>query len=225
MIVSLAGRTATPVAQPVPVRSGGFGGVDGLRSYLRAHAIDLVVDATHPYAARMSANAALACTAVPLLALRRPAWLEQPGDRWRMVESSAEAVVQLGREPRHVFLALGRQEVMAFEAAPWHRYLIRSVDPIEPPLAVPNAAYILDRGPFPVEAERRLLADHGIQAIVAKNSGGEATYGKIIAARELGIEVLLIRRPAKPDVPTATTVQAMVELVKGHGRALAKRGE
>lgn len=212
--LSLAGRTENPVAQGVPVRVGGFGGAEGLAAYLIENRIDLLVDATHPYAARISANAAEAAklTGIPAIALRRPAWERQPGDRWTLVESPAEAAALLGASPRKVFLALGRQELLPFEAAPQHAYVVRSVDPVEPPLAVPHADYILARGPFSEADDRALLEAHSIDAIVSKNSGGQATYGKIAAARALGIEVFLISRPTLPDMPSGRSVDDVVAL-------------
>ncbi|MDX8467482.1 cobalt-precorrin-6A reductase [Mesorhizobium sp. VK23B] len=224
--LSLAGRTESPVAQGVPVRTGGFGGAEGLAAYLGQERIQLLIDATHPYAARISANAAEAAsqTGVPILALRRPGWEPVAGDRWTLVDSVAEAAQALGAAPRRVFLAIGRQEASAFEVAPQHRYLIRSVDPIEPKLAVPDATYILSRGPFPEANERVLLETHGIDAIVSKNSGGEATYGKIAAARALGIEVIMVRRPPLPDVPSAETVDQLAEMVDHFFGPVAERG-
>jgi precorrin-6A/cobalt-precorrin-6A reductase len=212
--LSLAGRTENPVAQGVPVRIGGFGGAEGLAAYLKDNRIDLLIDATHPYAARISANAAEAAksTGVPAIALRRPAWQQQPGDRWTLVDSAAEAATRLGDRPRKIFLALGRQELLPFEAAPHHSYVVRSVDPVEPPLAVPHASYILARGPFSEANDRALLEAHGIDAIVSKNSGGQATYGKIAAARALGIEVFLISRPLLPDMPSGASVYEFVAL-------------
>jgi precorrin-6A/cobalt-precorrin-6A reductase len=212
--LSLAGRTENPVAQGVPVRVGGFGGAEGLAAYLTQNRVDLLVDATHPYAARISANAAEAArlAGIPAFALRRPAWQQRPGDRWAPVESAAEAVTTLGSAPRKIFLALGRQELAPFEAAPHHAYLIRSVDPVEPPLAVPDATYILARGPFSEANDRALLEIHGIDAIVSKNSGGQATYGKIAAARKLGIEVFLIRRPPLPELPSGADVEEVLAL-------------
>jgi precorrin-6A/cobalt-precorrin-6A reductase len=213
--LSLAGRTQNPVEHAVPVRSGGFGGADGLARYLREERIAMLIDATHPYAARISANAAKAADAagVRIIALRRPAWTSIAGDRWREVDTVADTVDALGDHPRTVFVALGRQELAPFEGAPQHAYLIRSVDPIEPPLGVPNARYLLARGPFLEEAERVLLSDDGVDAIVAKNSGGEATYGKVAAARTLGIEVILVRRPALPEVDSVETVADAVAAV------------
>jgi precorrin-6A/cobalt-precorrin-6A reductase len=208
--LSLAGRTAHPAALPVPVRSGGFGGVAGLVDYLKAEHIDALIDATHPYAAVISANAAQAAriTGVPLLALRRQSWAKVDGDRWTEVADMNEAVHALGDKPRRVFLALGRKEVAPFAQAPQHHYLVRSVDPIDPPLAVPHAEYIRARGPFSEDDERALLADRGIDVIVSKNSGGSATYGKIAAARARGIGVIMLRRPTLPEVPAVETVDA-----------------
>lgn len=210
--LSLAGRTRAPADQPVPVRVGGFGGAEGLAAYLRQKGVSILIDATHPYAAQISRNAAEAAeiSGVPLVALRRPAWLWQPGDRWIEVDSVANAVNALGELPRKAFLTLGRQELLPFEAAPQHHYLVRSVDPVEPPLSVPSAVYLTARGPFGQADEARLLLDHGIEVIVAKNSGGPASYGKIAAARDLGIEVVLIRRPDLPEVPSVETVEEML---------------
>lgn len=226
ILLSLAGRTENPVEQPVPVRTGGFGGAQGLADWLAGHKTDLLIDATHPYAARISANAAEAAriSGVPIFALRRPGWKTVDGDRWTLVENGEEAVAALGQTSRRVFLALGRQEVAAFETAPQHAYVIRSVDPIEPPLGVPDATYILARGPFAEADERALLGAHRIDVIVAKNSGGQATYGKIAAARQLGIEVILFRRPHLPDVPSAPDVSAMAEMVDHFATPAEKRG-
>ncbi|WP_214472892.1 cobalt-precorrin-6A reductase [Mesorhizobium sp. dw_380] len=217
--LSLAGRTESPVAQGVPVRSGGFGGAKGLATYLGEAGIDLLIDATHPYAARISANAAQAArmVRVPIFALRRPGWEPVEGDRWTDVDTVGDSVQALGPAPRRVFLALGRQEVAAFEAAPQHHYLIRSVDPVEPQLAVPDASYLLARGPFREPDERALLREQRIDVVVSKNSGGAATYGKIAAARALDIEVIMVRRPDLPDVPSAETVEALAAIVNQFG--------
>ena len=210
--VSLAGRTSLPLAQAVPVRVGGFGGIVGLVGYLGRERIDAIVDATHPYADTMSRNAALASETanIPLIALRRPPWKQVAGDLWSEMASTRDAVACLGVVPRRVFLALGRQEVRAFEAAPQHTYLVRSVDPLVPPLAVPRAEHRLGRGPFLEEAEREMLVNHCTEVIVSKNSGGTATYGKIAAARELGLKVLLLRRPELPVVPEVPRPEAVL---------------
>jgi len=224
--LSLAGRTESPVAQGVPVRSGGFGGAEGLAAYLRETRIDLLIDATHPYAAQISSNAAQAArlTGVPIIALRRPGWEPVEGDRWTLVDTVGNAVQALGEAPRRAFLALGRQEVAAFEAAPQHHYLIRSVDPVEPKLAVPDADYLLSRGPFRQDDERMLLENHRIDVVVSKNSGGAATYGKIAAARALRIEVVMVRRPTLPEVPSAETVEALAAMINHFVEPAAERG-
>ncbi|MEJ2624378.1 MAG: cobalt-precorrin-6A reductase [Pseudolabrys sp.] len=208
--LSLAGRTAAPAAQAVPVRSGGFGGKAGLAAYLTEHHIDALIDATHPFAANISANAAQAVTTtgVPLLTLQRPPWQMIAGDRWIDVNDVDEAVGALGATPRRVFLAIGRQDVNAFVAAPQHAYVVRSIDPVEPPLALPHAEYSLARGPFDTSAECELITTRGIGIVVAKNSGGEATYGKIAAARALRLPVVMIRRPPAPTGPTVATIDA-----------------
>jgi precorrin-6A/cobalt-precorrin-6A reductase len=210
--LSLAGRTSRPAGQSAPVRVGGFGGVDELASYLASSRINLLVDATHPYAARISAHAAAAArqAAVPLLAIRRPAWTATATDRWTIVGTVADAIRALGQAPRRVFLTIGRTEVGAFAAAPQHHYLVRSVDPVEPPIAVPRAEYLVARGPYTTGDERVLLAQHRIEVLVAKNSGGAATYGKIVAARELEIEVVMLQRPVLPYAPAVETVEAAV---------------
>jgi precorrin-6A/cobalt-precorrin-6A reductase len=211
IVLSLAGRTAAPAEQPVPVRIGGFGGSEGLVAYLAAQRVGLLIDATHPYAATMSANAAEAAgrAKVRLLALRRPPWTAMAGDRWIEVDTIREAVDALGPAPRRAFLAVGR-DIDAFAAAPHHDYLIRSVDPINPPLGVPHATYVSARGPFSEADDRELLTRHKTDVVVAKNSGGDATYGKIAAARSLGIDVVMVRRPVLPAVTAVETVQGAV---------------
>lgn len=224
--LSLAGRTEKPAPQPVPVRTGGFGGADGLAAYLAGQGINLLIDATHPYAARISANAAVASekAGVKLIALRRTGWQSVAGDRWTPVENAQAAVTALGDKGRNVFLALGRQELAPFEAAPQHSYLIRSVDPVTPPLDVPNARYILGRGPFDETEEAEMLSAAGIEAIVSKNSGGSASYGKIAAARALGIEVVMLQRPVLPDVMSGGSAEDVYAMAV-HALGLAKRGE
>ena len=224
--LSLAGRTLDPAPQPVPVRSGGFGGVDGLADYLETQEVDLVVDATHPFARQITANARAASetAGVPLLRLERLGWDQVDGDCWMRVGSVTEAVDALGEVPRRVFLAIGRQEARAFDVAPQHHYLVRSVDPVDPPLAAPKVDYILARGPFAVEAEVELLKGHGIDIVVAKNSGGEATYGKIVAARILGLPVVLIERNVDNDATRAETVEDALPLIDHLLASGRKRG-
>jgi len=210
--LSLAGRTASPLAQVVPMRRGGFGGIAGLAQYLLDNEINALIDATHPYASAISAHAFRAAseTSTPMISLRRAPWQAVVGDRWTDVLDAGEAVGALGIKAKNVFLAVGRQEIAHFASAPQHHYLIRSVDPVEPPLAVPNTRYIIARGPFEEDQERALLLAHAIDVIVAKNSGGRATYGKIVAARQLGIPVMLLRRPPELEVPAVATVSAAI---------------
>jgi precorrin-6A/cobalt-precorrin-6A reductase len=224
--LSLAGRTASPAAQPVPVRIGGFGGTDGLADYLTVERIDALIDATHPYAATISANAARAAQRanVPLLALRRPPWIAVAGDCWIEVADVTGAVHALAGAPRRVFVALGRNELHPLADAPQHYYLVRSIDPVDPPLPVPFADYINARGPFDEADERALLIKHRIEIILAKNSGAGASYGKIAAARALGLAVILLRRPLLPDVPATETLDEVLRWLDHALTVSAARG-
>ena len=226
MTLSLAGRTASPAPQPVPVRIGGFGGAEGLAEYLKAEHIDALIDATHPYAAIIAANAAKAAfaTNVPLLALRRAPWVPVTGDRWIAADTLREAIAKIGGEPRRVFLALGRKDLAAFEAAPQHDYLIRSVDPVDPPLKLPRAQYIESRGPFTEANDRALMERHRTEVVVAKNSGGESTYGKIAGARALGIDVVMLRRPSLPHVTSVESIDDAVRWIDHRAAPGAERG-
>ncbi len=196
------------------MRVGGFGGASGLAAFLEAQAIDVLIDATHPYAAQISANAADAAARVrvPLLAIERPPWKPERGDRWAEVADMPAAVAALGTAPRRVFLALGRNELRPFEAAPQHFYVVRSVDLVEPALALPDAIYLTGRGPFNEAAEHALLVQHRIDVIVAKNSGGEATYGKIAAGRRLGLPVIMLQRPPRRAGAAENVEEALARL-------------
>ncbi|HVW57518.1 MAG TPA: cobalt-precorrin-6A reductase [Rhizobiaceae bacterium] len=224
--LSLAGRTRDPASQPVPVRVGGFGGAEGLARHLVESGTTILIDATHPFAARISANAAIAArqSGIHAIALHRPEWMPVKGDRWTVVESIEKGIAALAKRPRRVFVTLGRQELMPLVSAPEHFYLIRSVDPVEPPLDLPHANYILARGPFPDGAERDLLRTYRIDAILAKNSGGDATYGKIAAARALGIEVIIVRRPPTPNMAVAATIEEVLAMLNDHLTSPAERG-
>ncbi len=207
--LSLAGRTASPAGQGVPVRSGGFGGAAGLANYLVNEPVDVLIDATHPYASVISANAIAAArkSDVLFVALRRPPWVPVAGDRWSEVSDVREAVRMLGQAPRCVFVTLGRNELTPFKDAPQHHYLIRSVDPVDPPLPLPRVSYVTGRGPFSEADDGALMAAHRIDVVIAKNSGGAATYGKIAAARTLGIGLIMLRRPPVPAAPAVATVE------------------
>lgn len=212
--------------QPVPVRIGGFGGAMALADFLKAGGYGLLIDATHPFAERISKNAGIAAkaAAVAAIALRRPEWQRLRGDRWRKAQSIPAAIAALGQSPRHVFLATGRQSAHHAEAAPQHHYLIRSVDPVERTLRLPNAIYILDRGPFTLESECTLLRQHHIDVIIAKNSGGSATYAKIEAARLLGIEVMMIARAPSPIITSVESVEAALASIDHLFPPAMKRG-
>ncbi len=224
--LSLAGRTASPAAQPVPVRVGGFGGAEGLANYLVSERIDALIDATHPYANVISANAVAAArrSGVPLVALRRPPWVAVSGDRWIEVSDVREAMHALDQTPRRVFVALGRNELAPFCNAPQHYYLIRSVDPVDPPLPLSHVGYVTGRGPFSEAEDRGLMAEHRIDVVVAKNSGGPATYGKIAAARALGVDVIMLRRPAAPDGAAVATIEDAIAWLDHALTSTAARG-
>jgi precorrin-6A/cobalt-precorrin-6A reductase len=210
--LSLAGRTSNPRTQPVRIRSGGFGGVDGLTAWLAQEATGTVVDATHPYADQISSHAVAACErlTIPLATILRPAWQPEPGDQWLTVASADAAAEALGREPRRIFLSLGRLELGAFASSPHHHYLARTVDRPESITLPRDTRLILDRGPFDEQAETALLEQENIDVLVSKNSGGAATYAKIAAARKLGIPVVMIARPHKPHGHVVENADAAV---------------
>jgi len=214
-VFSYAGRTGKPVTQPLPTRIGGFGGAEGLAHYLSAEGITHLVDATHPFAAGMNRNAiaASAATGVPLLAFERPPWSAGPGDDWRMVADTEAAVAALPDTPARVFLAIGKQTLAPFAVKPQHHYLLRLVDPPEGSLPLPDAEAVIARGPFSEEDDLRLLTDHGIGWIVAKNSGGAGAEAKLLAARKLGLPVVMIDRPKLPGRATAGTVGEVMEWI------------
>ncbi|MFD4315835.1 cobalt-precorrin-6A reductase [Streptomyces sp. NPDC058548] len=203
---SLAGRVASPRLPEGEVRIGGFGGVDGLVEWIGGHAVDAVIDATHPFAGRISFNAARAAATahVPLLALRRPGWVPGEGDDWRPVASLEAAAGALDGLGERVFLTTGRMGLAAFADRPeW--FLVRSVDAPEAPMPA-RTEILLDRGPFTLDGEREILARHRIDVLVTKDSGGAATAPKLTAAREAGVPVVVVRRPSVPEgVPVAAT--------------------
>jgi precorrin-6A/cobalt-precorrin-6A reductase len=216
--LSLAGRTKAPALPDIPCRIGGFGGVDGLINYLRDEKIDVLIDATHPFAEQISAHARAAAhaTKTPFAVFTRPGWTPQAGERWRELPDTARAADAIGREPRRVFLTVGRLQLAAFEAAPQHDYLIRTIDPPKLPPALPRYQLLLARGPFAFEDEVKLMRAAGIEILVTKNSGGEATRAKLDAARALGVEVLMINRPPNADAPTCETLDAVLQFLERH---------
>jgi precorrin-6A/cobalt-precorrin-6A reductase len=214
VVSSLAGRTADPVLPPGEVRIGGFGGAEGLAGWLREHPVRALVDATHPFAAAITAHAARAAadTGTPVLRLQRPGWREVSGDHWRWVDSlaaAAEAVAGFA----HVFLTTGRTGLGAF-AGLTQEVLVRSVDPPEPPLP-PRTTVVLERGPFSVADELALLREHAVDVVVTKDSGSSLTEAKLTAARELGIPVVVVRRPPLPaGMPVVETVEDALDWLR-----------
>ncbi|MFF0300507.1 cobalt-precorrin-6A reductase [Streptomyces sp. NPDC004562] len=213
---SLAGRVASPRLPPGEVRVGGFGGVEGLTAWLGEHRVDVLIDATHPFAGTISFHAARAAATahVPLLALRRPGWTPVAGDDWHDVGSLEEAAHLLPALGRRVFLTTGRMGLAAFAALdePW--FLVRSVDAPEAPHP-PRMRVLLDRGPFTLDGERELLRSHRIDVVVTKDSGGSATAPKLTAAREAGVPVVVVRRPPVPDgVPVVADPEAAARWIR-----------
>ncbi len=217
-LLSLAGRTQNPTPAPIPCRVGGFGGVEGLATFLRDHQFDALIDATHPFAAQISANAraASAASSVPLLVFSRPAWAPNEGDDWSEVGGVAEAVAALGAKPRRVFLTHGRLQLAAFAAAPQHFYLVRAIDRPEELRLLPHHKFISARGPFTLEGERDIMRAERIEFLVSKNSGGGATAAKLVAARELKIPVVLIARPQAEGAEEAARLADVLDWIEAH---------
>ena len=224
VVTSLAGRTRAPAHLPGLRRTGGFGGAQGLARYLREESIDLVVDATHPFAAGITQNAAMACAeaGVQRLVLARPPWTPQAGDRWIEAADAAGAAAALPGLAKRAFLSTGRGELGAFSGLSDLWFLVRLID--RPPVLLPLHDYelVLARGPFTVEDEKELLQKHEIGAVVSKNSGSSATYAKVEAARALGLPVVIIRRPVLPDGEAVTTVEAALAWVEARCPAPAR---
>jgi precorrin-6A/cobalt-precorrin-6A reductase len=209
VITSLAGRTSAPARLPGAVRVGGFGGAAGLAGYLMENRVAAMVDATHPYAARMGWNAAAAArrSGVPLLRLDRPAWEPEPGDDWRRFESIPALAAALPSLGTHALITLGGADLDGLLDVTGIALTIRSIDA---PVGLgdkPWISLILDRGPFDLDGEVSLLSARGIDVLVSRNAGGAATVAKLIAARRLGIPVAMLARPDRPRVETAGTVE------------------
>jgi len=209
-ITSLAGRTRKPSVPLGDFRVGGFGGVAGLASYLRGEQIDLLIDATHPFASQISFNAANAATEVGVtrLMLIRPPWEKVSGDRWIEVDSVEAAAASVANQPQRVFLTVGRQELATFAHLEKIWFLMRMIDPPSDDALVPPGMILCDRGPFTLNNERQILIHNNIDTIVSKNSGGDATKPKIIAARELGVKIVMVNRPAIPPGKQVPDVDA-----------------
>jgi precorrin-6A/cobalt-precorrin-6A reductase len=228
-ISSLAGRLTEPKLPVAEVRIGGFGGADGLAAWLGAQQIAAVVDATHPFATGIGAAAVQACeqTGLPLLRLERPGWTERPDDRWHWVADLSEAAQVAPKLGRRVLLAIGRQGVEAFSTVDDVWFLIRCIEPPAGDLP-PHHELLLDRGPFTLAGELALIDQHGVEVIVTKDSGGSATDAKLVAARERGLPVIMVRRPSRPDTisaPDAESALAWVRSVLGVAGELPHEGD
>ena len=215
VVSSLAGRVSNPALPVGAVRSGGFGGVEGLARYLVEEQVAAVVDATHPFAATISAHAVAACgqVGVPVLGLRRPGWTEGPDDRWQRVpDITAAADAVAGSAAGTVFLTTGKRDLAAFAGDGAHEYLVRVVDPPDGPMP-PRTSVLLDRGPYEVAGERALMLAHQVTVLVTKDSGGALTVAKLAAARELGVQVVMVDRPPGAGYPSVPTVEAALDWV------------
>jgi precorrin-6A/cobalt-precorrin-6A reductase len=209
VITSLAGRVSNPRLPAGQVRIGGFGGPDALARWLGEHRVAAVVDATHPFAERISASALRACAraGVPLLRLERPGWRERPGDRWTWAPDLDAAAAALPGHGERAFLTTGRQGLAAFAGLAGTWCLIRTVEPPDPPLP-PLHELLLDRGPYTLEGELALIDRHRIDVLVTKDSGGSHTEAKLDAARARGLAVIVVARPPRPAGASVTSVDA-----------------
>ena len=219
-IYSYAGRTKIPLPHQLPTRIGGFGGAEGLADFIKQEHITHVIDATHPFAAEMSRHAVAACTAtnIPLIALERAPWSHAPGDNWIDVPDIDAAVAALPDQPSRVFLAIGRQHIAPFAAKPQHAYLLRFVDASDGALPLPQAELIVARGPFMLDGECELMRSRRTEWIVARNSGGAGARAKIDAARELGLPVIMIARPALPERQRVDSVDEVMAWLHHNAR-------
>jgi precorrin-6A/cobalt-precorrin-6A reductase len=222
---ALAGRTSRPGPIPGRVRIGGFGGALGLAGYLAEQKVDRLIDATHPFAAGISEAARLACEAaqVPRLILQRPPWRRHPLDRWIDVDSLEAAAAVVGRVGRRAWLTVGAGAIASFAEADSVRFLVRLVDPPRERLPLRFHEVVLGRGPFTLAAERHLLQRHAIDVVVCKASGGAATEAKLIAARELSLPVIMVRRPPPPPGAAVETIEAALDWLAGGERTPAQQ--
>ena len=221
LVSSLAGRVRDPRLPAGEVRVGGFGGVPGLVDWLRDQRVDLVVDATHPYAATMQANAATACgrLGLPRLRLARAGWRARDGDRWHWVDGLAEGAAVLPSLGTRVFLTTGRQGLAVFAGLDRLWFLVRCVDQPSGPMPA-RCEVLLARGPYRREEERALMERYGVEVLVTKDSGGPLTAGKLEAARDLRLPVVVVRRPPPPPGPSVATAEeatGWVERLIAHG--------
>jgi precorrin-6A/cobalt-precorrin-6A reductase len=215
VLSSLAGRVSNPALPAGKTRIGGFGGVEGLRSFLESQRFHAVVDATHPFAATITRHSATACAGlVPLLVVQRPGWRAEPGDAWSWAATiEAAAAAAAASSDGTIFLTTGRRDLAAFAADAAHHYLVRTVEPPDPPTPG-DMELLLDRGPYTLDGERALLRQHDVTMLITKNSGGSMTAAKLEAARSLGVPVVVVERPPLPAgvrvVDSVTAARAWV---------------
>ncbi len=215
-LYSLAGVTKTPVLPSCEVRIGGFGGVSGLATFMKANRVSALIDATHPYAATISNNAVQAAnsTQTPFLRYERAQWKANNQDKWQSFETVGAAAKSLPQNGSKVFLAIGKKEISPFKTNRKDHFIIRSVEDIDNKELPPNAQVILDRGPFDLSAERTLLLAREIDLLVCKNSGGTASFAKLEACRELNIKVLMVKRPELFDAPTFNDIDEVLPALR-----------
>lgn len=202
VIVSLAGRTCQPSIKGAKIVTGGFGGVNGLIAYLQREKIDFVVDATHPFATQISQQVKIATSRlnIPQVTLTRGDWSPTTGDNWYEVDNyqrAAEIIPELGK--KRIFLTIGRQQLTEFAHLSSFWFLMRMIETPTNPTKLPPGEILLQRGPFTVVEERSLLEKHQIELIVSKNSGGKSTVAKVIAARQLKLPIVMIKRPQQGE--------------------------
>lgn len=216
VVASLAGATRAPDPLPVPTRVGGFGGAAGFRSYVQEAGVKAVLDATHPFAEQITARTAQVCAnmGLPYLYCCRPAWTPEPGDDWTQIAREEDAASHIP-EGATVFLGTGRQTLQRFANLEGRRVICRQIDPPTGPFPFEGGEFLIGRPPFPVARERALFAALGVDWIVVKNAGGAPSRTKLTAAADLGIPVLMIKRPPPPDAPCVATVEAALDWVKG----------
>lgn len=215
-IASLSGATRTPQATGLPTRIGGFGGEAGFRRFLAERSVSAVLDATHPFAHRISGRTARVCAelGIAYCQLLRPEWAAGPGDRWTHIDREEDAAKHVPAGAT-VFLATGRQTLDRFANLGHCRLICRQIDPPDGPFPYPNGEFLVGRPPFPVEEEEALFSRLGVGWLVVKNAGGAAPRSKLIAARNLGIDVAMIRRPPQPDAPRVETVAEALAWIGG----------
>jgi len=216
VISSLAGRTSKPGELDGEVRVGGFGGTQGLAHYLRDIAADYLIDASHPFATEISKHACLATatTATPCLVLLRPPWCAEPGDNWHEVDDMVSAAKKIPSLGQRVFLSVGTRSLKYFSELRSTWFLVRLIDPPGEALPLAQSELILGRGPFDSVGEQKLLEQHSIDLLVTRASGGAAIKGKIDAARQLGLPVIMLRRPAPPPGESVETIDAALEWLR-----------